>query len=128
MSISLKEAMGRVSARRRKSIEARAEALIAEEMTLQDLRKALELTQQNLAERLDVKQESISNLEKRSDLLLSTLRGYIEAMGGDLSLLVRFPDRPPVELKTLRSTTKTARARPARARKSKSRSAIPSTT
>lgn len=128
MTISLKEAMGRVSARRRKSIEARAEALIAEEMTLQDLRKALELTQQNLAERLDVKQESISNLEKRSDLLLSTLRGYIEAMGGDLSLLVRFPDRPPVELKTLRPTTKTSRARPARARKSKSRSAIPSTT
>ena len=128
MTVSLKEAMGRVSARRRKGIAARAETLIAEEMTLQDLRKALELTQQNLAERLDVKQESISNLEKRSDLLLSTLRGYIEAMGGDLSLLVRFPDRPPVELKSLRSPTKTARAHPARARKSKSRSAIPSTT
>lgn len=128
MTESLKEAMSRVAPRRRKGIETRAEALIAEEMTLQDLRKALELTQQNLAERLDVKQESISNLEKRSDLLLSTLRGYIEAMGGDLSLLVRFPDRPPVELKTLRPTTKTAHARPARARKSKSRSAIPSTT
>ena len=128
MTISLKEAMGRVSTRRRKGIEARAEALIAEEMTLQDLRKALELTQQNLAERLDVKQESISNLEKRSDLLLSTLRGYIEAMGGDLSLLVRFPDRPPVELKTLRPPTKTARARPARARKAKGRAAVLSTT
>ena len=128
MTISIKEAMGRVSARRRKSIEARAEALIAEEMTLQDLRKALELTQQNLAERLEVKQESISNLEKRSDLLLSTLRGYIEAMGGDLSLLVRFPDRPPVELKTLRPPSKTARARPARARKSKGRAAVLSTT
>ena len=124
MTVSLKEAMGRVSARRRKGIEARAETLIAEEMTLQDLRKALELTQQKLAERLDVKQESISNLEKRSDLLLSTLRGYIEAMGGDLSLLVRFPDRPPVELKSLRSPTNPARARPARTRKSKGRAAV----
>ena len=122
MTVSLKEAMGRVSARRRKGIEARAEALIAEEMTLQDLRKALELTQQTLAERLDVKQESISNLEKRSDLLLSTLRGYIEAMGGDLSLLVRFPDRPPVELKSLRSPAKTAR--PARTRKAKGRATV----
>ena len=121
MTVSLKQAMGRVSARRRKGIEARAEALVAEEMTLQDLRKALELTQQNLAERLDVKQESISNLEKRSDLLLSTLRGYIEAMGGDLSLLVRFPDRPPVELKTLRPPSKSAG--PARTRKSKGRAA-----
>ena len=122
MTVSLKEAMGRVSARRRKGIEARAETLIAEEMTLQDLRKALELTQQTLAERLDVKQESISNLEKRSDLLLSTLRGYIEAMGGDLSLLVRFPDRPPVELKSLRSPAKTAR--PARTRKAKGRATV----
>ncbi len=122
MTVSLKDAMGRVSARRRKGIEARAEALVAEEMTLQDLRKALELTQLNLAERLDVKQESISNLEKRSDLLLSTLRGYIEAMGGDLSLLVRFPDRPPVELKTLRPPSKSAR--PARSRKSKGRAAV----
>ena len=122
MTVSLKEAMGRVSARRRKGIEARAETLIAEEMTLQDLRKALELTQQTLAERLDVKQESISNLEKRSDLLLSTLRGYIEAMGGDLSLLVRFPDRPPVELKSLRSPAKSAR--PARTRKAKGRAAV----
>ena len=124
MTISLKEAMGRVSARRRKGIEARAETLIAEEMTLQDLRKALELTQQTLAERLDVKQESISNLEKRSDLLLSTLRGYIEAMGGDLSLLVRFPNRPPVELKTLSPPARTTRARPARTRRSKGRSAV----
>ena len=122
MTVSLKDAMGRVSARRRKGIEARAEALVAEEMTLQDLRKALELTQLNQAERLDVKQESISNLEKRSDLLLSTLRGYIEAMGGDLSLLVRFPDRPPVELKTLRPPSKSAR--PARSRKSKGRAAV----
>ena len=126
MTVSLKAAMSRVAPRRRKGIETRAEALMAEEMTLQDLRKALELTQQNLAERLDVKQESISNLEKRSDLLLSTLRGYIEAMGGDLSLLVRFPDRPPVELKMLRSPAKSTR--PARTRKAKSRSAIPSTT
>jgi len=109
MTISLKDAMSRVSAKRRKKIEARAGELIAEEMTLRDLRKAHELTQEKMAELLDIKQESVSNIEKRSDLLISTLRGYVEAMGGDLSLLVRFPNRPPVELNTLGSVLGPAR-------------------
>jgi hypothetical protein len=70
-------------------------------MTLRDLRRALDRTQVHLARELGVKQETVSRLEKRSDMLLSTLRGYVEAMGGELDLLVRFPDRPPVRLKTL---------------------------
>lgn len=127
MTVSLKEAMGRISARRRKAIEARSDVLIAEEMTLRDLRKALELTQQNLAEALNIKQESISNIEKRSDLLISTLRGYVEAMGGDLSLLVRFPNRPPVELKTLPSMPKSVKTRSAKPHKPKTDRALRTT-
>jgi len=115
MTVSLKDAMSRVPAKRRQKIEAHAAELIGEEMTLRDLRKARELTQEKMAKLLDVKQESISNLEKRSDLLLSTLRGYVEAMGGDLALLVRFPNRPPVQICTIGPvrgpTRKTARAR-----------------
>jgi len=126
MTISLKDAMSRVSAKRRKKIEARAGELIAEEMTLRDLRKAHELTQEKMAELLDIKQESVSNIEKRSDLLISTLRGYVEAMGGDLSLLVRFPNRPPVELNTLGSVLGPARKVARVPRKPRSSGARPS--
>lgn len=83
---------------RRKKIAARAAELIAEEMSLRDLRHALKLTQERIAESLDIGQEGVSRLEKRSDLLISTLRSYVEAMGGKLSLIVEFPDRQPVLL------------------------------
>jgi transcriptional regulator with XRE-family HTH domain len=83
---------------RRKKIEARAAALIAEEMTLQGLRQARKLTQVRLAKALGITQDGVSRLEKRSDLLLSTLRKSVEAMGGNLSLVAEFPDREPVVL------------------------------
>jgi DNA-binding XRE family transcriptional regulator len=84
------------SADRTQKIEARAAELIAEHMTLRDVRKARELTQERMAELLGIRQDSISKLEKRTDLLLSTLRSYLNAMGGSLQLVVEFPDRPPV--------------------------------
>lgn len=82
----------------RKKVEARAAELIAEEMTLQELRKARKLTQVSMAKELGITQDSVSRLEKRSDLLLSTLRKTVEAMGGNLSLVAEFPDRAPVLL------------------------------
>ncbi len=83
---------------RRKKINARAAALIAEEMTLQELRQARKLTQVRMAKALGISQDGVSRLEKRSDLLLSTLRKTVEAMGGNLSLVAEFPDREPVVL------------------------------
>lgn len=103
MATTLDQKMKRLGAARRKRIEARAAALIAEEMSLRDLRQALKLTQERLAETLGIGQDGVSRLEKRSDLLLSTLRGYIEAMGGSLSLVAEFPDRKPVILSGLAS-------------------------
>src|SRR5271163_3260145 len=82
----------------RKKVEARAAELIAEEMTLRELRHARKLTQVRMAKALGITQDSVSRLEKRSDLLLSTLRKTVEAMGGSLSLVAEFPDRPPVVL------------------------------
>ena len=82
----------------RRKVEARAAALIAEEMTLRELRKARQLTQVTVARQLGISQDGVSRLEQRSDLLLSTLRRTVEAMGGSLSLIATFPDRPPVEL------------------------------
>ena len=51
-----------------------------------------------MAEVLGVGQDSVSRLEQRSDLLISTLRNYVEAMGGKLSLVAEFPDKEPVIL------------------------------
>jgi len=75
--------------------------LIADELTLRDLRKAQDLTQKRMAELLGIGQDNVSRLESRSDMLLSTLRSYIDAMGGSLELIVRFPDRPAVALSSL---------------------------
>ena len=82
----------------RKKVETRAAELIAEEMTLRELRHARKLTQVRMAKKLGITQDSVSRLEQRSDLLLSTLRKTIEAMGGNLSLVAQFPDREPVRL------------------------------
>ena len=87
-----------LSPARRKKVAARAAQLIAEEMTLQELRQARKLTQVRMAKTLGITQDSVSRLEKRSDLLLSTLRKTVKAMGGKLSLVAEFPDRGPVVL------------------------------
>ena len=109
---TLKQMLDRLPVDRRRKINARADELIAEEMSLRDLRKAHDLTQERMAEMLNIGQDSVSRLEQRSDLLLSTLRGYVAAMGGSLELVARFPDRPGVilsglaELGTGSNTTK----------------------
>ena len=95
---TLEERMDKLPKARRKKVEARAAELIAEEMSLQDLRKALKRTQVRVAKELGIKQENVSRIEKRTDLLISTLSGYVEAMGGKLRLVAEFPDRPPVAL------------------------------
>ncbi|MHB1700577.1 MAG: helix-turn-helix domain-containing protein [Acidobacteriaceae bacterium] len=79
-------------------MQARTAAPIAEEMSLKDLRKARKLIQSRMARKLKIGQESVSRLEKRTDLHLSTLRHYVEGMGGSLSLAAQFPDRAPVLL------------------------------
>jgi hypothetical protein len=101
MAASLEDKLARLPGARRAKVDARAAELIAEEMSLRDLRRALDRTQVRLARELGVKQETVSRLEQRSDMLLSTLRGYVEAMGGELDLVAKFPDRPPMRLKTL---------------------------
>jgi len=84
-------------------IETQAAHLIEEEMTLRDLRKAHDLTQERVAEALHISQDGVSRIEKRSDFLLSTLSSYVEAMGGKLRLVVEFPDRKPILLSGLAS-------------------------
>jgi DNA-binding XRE family transcriptional regulator len=98
MAIPLEEVMKDFTPAQRRRINARAAQLIAEELTLQKIRKAQKLTQKRMAKKLGIGQEGVSRLENRSDLLLSTLRNYVEAMGGHLKLVAEFPDQPPIIL------------------------------
>ena len=98
MSTTLKKKMDALYPARRRKVEARAAQLVAEELSLRDLRHAHQRTQEEVGGSLGIGQEGVSRLEKRSDLLLSTLRSYVEAMGGHLRLIAEFPRRPPVVL------------------------------
>jgi transcriptional regulator with XRE-family HTH domain len=93
---SLNDKMTEMSETRRQKIEARAAELAAEEMSLRDLRRAHRLTQARVGKALKIGQDGVSRLEQRSDLLISTLRNYVAAMGGELELVARFPHRPAV--------------------------------
>src|SRR6266852_8681750 len=98
MPVNVNEVIRKLSPAERKKLEDRAGELIAEEMSLRDLRKARKLTQTRVAKTLGITQDSVSRLEKRSDLLLSTLRKTVKAMGCDVRIVAQFPDRSPVVL------------------------------
>jgi len=70
-----------------------------QELSLAELRRARAMTQEQLASDLHVGQSSITKLERRTDMYLSTLRRFVEAMGGELAIVVRFPDQPQVRLR-----------------------------
>lgn len=86
---------------RRERIQRRVHELVAEEMSLRELRRALGRTQMKLAADLGVGQDTVSRYEKRTDMLLSTLQYYVAKMGGQLVLLAEFPNRKPVRIKGL---------------------------
>ena len=75
----------------RTKAEERTRQLIRE-MPLQELRQARKLSQEQMAKNLHTKQSNVSRIEKRTDMYISTLRGVIKAMGGDLEIVARFPD------------------------------------
>jgi DNA-binding XRE family transcriptional regulator len=97
-TVPLDEMLARQSPESRQKIEQMAAELIAEELNLREVRRVRKLTQARLSKKLKIGQEGVSRIEKRSDLYLSTLRSYVEGVGGELTLMVKFPDRPPVIL------------------------------
>lgn len=82
--------------------KARHDAVLAEinsrQATLRRLREARALTQSTVAELLDMDQSEVSRLERRSDMLLSTLKRFVAATGGEMHIVVTYPDGGPVEL------------------------------
>ncbi len=101
MPTTLTEKMARLPPGRRSRIEAETDRLHREYLTLRQLREARRLTQARLAETLGIRQASVARMERRGDLMISTLRNYVEAMGGRLELTVAFPGRPAVRLRGL---------------------------
>jgi DNA-binding XRE family transcriptional regulator len=98
MTVTLEEFTKDFTPEERAQVAARTATLIEEELTLRDLRQAQRLTQERMAELMGVEQENVSRLERRADLLLSTLSSYVAAMGGKLRLVAEFPDRHPVAI------------------------------
>jgi DNA-binding XRE family transcriptional regulator len=101
MRCSFSEITQGLSPERRERIEQRKEQP-RQEMTLAELRRASSLTQDTLAKNLNVKQAEISKIENRADMLMSTLRNFVQAMGGDLEVRAVFPDRT-IEISTFSS-------------------------
>lgn len=97
MTVSLEEMLAEESEESRARIRLLAQEMRSE-MNLREVRRARKLTQSRLSKKLKIGQEGVSRIEKRSDLYLSTLRSYVEGVGGELTLMVKFPDRPPVIL------------------------------
>lgn len=105
MGIELQDIIASLPKERQERIEQRTKALIAEQIALEELRKALGITQVELADILGISQENISRMEKRKDMKISTLRRYIEAVGGKLNLVVQLPGKEPIELSSLSEAT-----------------------
>ncbi len=103
MAVPIEDIIKSLPAARRRAIAKRAAELIAEEMTLQELRRAREMTQVKMAKKLGITQKQISEIERRTDMHISTLRRAIEALGGTLALVAEFPDRKPVKLSGIKA-------------------------
>ena len=97
--IPFEDLMASLPAEQQEDIRVRSRELIQHELTLRDLRHAMGQTQAALAAKLGVKQENVSRVEQRTDVMLSTLNNYLGAMGGKLRLVVEFEGRPPVALR-----------------------------
>jgi DNA-binding XRE family transcriptional regulator len=98
MAIPYEQVLAEESEEFRQSVKQRTAELIAEELNLRELRRQRKLTQTRLSKKLEIGQEGVSRIERRSDMNVSTLRSYVEGVGGELTLMVRFPDQPPVFL------------------------------
>ncbi len=98
MGVSFDKFMGRFTAAERAEIEAHAQTLIAEEMSLRDLRKALGKTQAQLARKLKKPQATVSRMERQADMLISTLDKVVHALGGRVRLMAELPGRKPLFL------------------------------
>jgi DNA-binding XRE family transcriptional regulator len=101
MGVPYEQVLAEESEETRQWVKQRAAELIAEELNLREVRRLRKLTQAKLSKKLKIGQEGVSRIEKRTDLYISTLRSYVEGVGGKLKLVIELPDRSPVVLSGL---------------------------
>ena len=105
MGRTLDEVIDALPKSRRARIDRRYRELRDEVESLQQLRRAAGRAQTDIAAALRIKQPSVSKIEKQTDLYLSTLRSYVEALGGKLELVVRLPAHRPLRIRQLGQVT-----------------------
>ncbi len=115
MGRTLNDVIEKLPKSRQDRIAARYLVLKDEVESLQALRKAAGKAQSEIASTLRISQPSVSKIEKQTDMYLSTLRNYVEAVGGDLELVVRFPKQEPLHLHGLGEVFQTAGDAPQKA-------------
>lgn len=98
MARSLNEIIAELPLEEQAEIEARYQVLKQEVKGLRELRQIAGKAQADIASALSIKQPSVSKIEKQTDMYLSTLRSYVEAVGGKLELTVKLPDRPELRI------------------------------
>ncbi len=92
MAKSFKDLVEKLPPERQEKIEEGTQVLLSD-MAQEELQKAFQLTQLQLVKTLDMDQVAISNIERQSDMYVSTLRRFLEAMGAELKVVASFPDR-----------------------------------
>lgn len=102
---TLKEVLDALPTEERAAVDRRFDELTDEIESLRELRRLSAMSQAKIAELLEISQPAVSKIEKQTDMYLSTLRSYVEAIGGELDIIVRLPNRPPVKLKSLEDVT-----------------------
>lgn len=105
MGRTLDQIIAKLPPERRERVEARYRELKQEVEGLRELRELAGKAQVEVASALHIKQPSVSKIEKQADMYISTLRSYVEAIGGELELIVRLPSRPALRLHHLRDAT-----------------------
>ena len=101
MGRTLGEMIDALPKQRRERIDARYREIKDEVESLRELRKAAGKAQAEIAATLKIKQPSVSKIEKQTDMYLSTLRSYVEAIGGELDLVIRLPAHRAMRLHRL---------------------------
>lgn len=105
MARNLNDFIAELPPERQAEIEARYQVLKQEVEGLREMRQIAGKAQEDIATALNIKQPSVSKIEKQADMYLSTLRSYVEAIGGKLELTVKLPGRPALRLQGLSDGT-----------------------
>lgn len=124
MPRSLNDMLADLPPERRAGVEARYQELKHEIEGLRELRQIAGKAQLDIAAALNIKQPSVSKIEKQADMYLSTLRSYVEAVGGRLELVVKLPRHPALHLRHLGDAL-TDETRPPSTRRVRRRAAAP---